>query len=419
MIMTQFIEYTPLEYLMIDIASNYGEYEGYDLEKQNFEDRIAWFKEQEKAGSLVKLIDTADEQPLYFAGLQAYRDFLDRNPTGYAISLDACASGLQILSSFANCERSARRCGIVPTGSREDAYTSLFDDMRARSTTTLNATRKSLKQAIMTSLYGSTAQPKNLFGQGTPALQLFYDIMESEIPGAWNLNLMLKALWQPYATQHSWTLPDGFNVCMDVESVQSTEIVFNSQPVQVFTKKLKGTPTGRSLSPNIVHSVDGMIVREMTRRCMHDSRQIERTSIACKIAMKRKTKRSSTTGKGRKKDITLERIWSRFLASGFLSVRVIDLIDENNVGMICPYQVMGLIDTLPPEPFPLLSIHDCFKCHPNYGNSLRRQYNQILSNLAASDVLGDIATQITGTKVKLSKLGDISKFILDANYSLS
>ena len=417
--MNQFIEYTPLEYLMIDIASNYGEYDGYDLEKQNFEDRITWFKEQEKAGNLVNLIDTADDKPLYFAGLQAYRDTLDAAPTGYAISLDACSSGLQILAAFANCDKSAKRCGVVSTGHREDAYMSLFDDMRARSTVTLQATRKDLKQAVMTSLYGSTAQPKILFGKGTPALQLFYDIMESEIPGAWNLNLALKALWQPFTTQHAWVMPDGFNVCMDVEDVQVTEVVFDGKPIQVATRELQGTPKGRSLSPNIVHSVDGMIVREMTRRCMHDARQVQRTSIACQVAMKRKSQRSTTFGKGRKKDAVLERVWSRYLSSGFLSARVIDLIDENNVGMVCPYQVMDLINSLPPQSFSILSIHDCFKCHPNYGNSLRRQYNQILSELAASNMLGDIATQISGTRIKLDKLGDISKNILDANYTLS
>lgn len=414
-----FTEYSALDYLKIDIASNYGDHNGQDLEKLNFEDRIRWFDQQEAAGNLVDLIESADDPALYFSGLQAYRDTLDGNPTGYAISLDACSSGLQILAILANCEKSARRCGMINTGNREDAYTSLFGDMQEQADFVLSAGRPDLKQAIMTSLYGSTAQPKMLFGEGSKALQLFYHIMETEIPGAWSLNLALKGLWQSWATEHEWQVPDGFEVSMVVEENMINEIQFFGEPVEVFTKQAKGTPKGLSLSPNIVHSIDGMIVREIVRRCYHDPKRIREVESACNIAIKRRERRKSASGQGRKKDKELRALWERYLASGFLSARVLDLIDEKNVNMISAHRVMELIETLPVDPFPVLAIHDCFRVHPNWGNDLRRQYNRIMHQLAKSNILGDIATQITGRRQELKKVGNIADSILNADYALS
>ena len=419
-----FTEYTPVEYLMIDIATNYGDTpmaDGTtaDLDKLDFEDRIDWFKMHEKAGTLASLIDSADNPALFFAGLLAYKDMLDDKPIGYPISLDACSSGMQILAAFSNCEKSARRCGVVSTGHREDAYTSLFEDMQRRHSSPLKATRKSLKQAVMTSLYGSTAMPKKLFGDGTPELMLYYNVIENEIPGAWELNVSLKSLWQPYENKHSWTLPDGFDVQMDVTDVIATDAIFNGKSVTVYTKDHVGTPTGRSLGPNIVHSVDGMIVREMYRRCSFDTAQVVKANRLCMVALNRKTRNQNTLGRGRPKDEILAKLWKMYLRTNFLSARVIDLIDENNIGMISATALQNLLMTLPAKRFELLAIHDCFRVHPNYGNDLRRQYNQILSELAASDIISNIATQITGRKMTLRKVGDISAKILDANYTLS
>lgn len=414
-----FTEYTPLEYLKIDIASNYGDYDGQDLEKLDFDARIEWFNDMERQGNLVELTNTADKPPLYFAGIQAYADTLDGRPTGYPISLDACSSGLQILSVLSNCEKSARRCGVISTGHREDAYTSLFGDMKKAASRPMNQTRKNLKQAIMTSLYGSTAMPRSLFGANTPELELFYTTMETEIPGAWSLNLALKGLWQSFSEEHTWTVPDGFDVCMSVDDVVLSEVQFLGETIDVRTTEPRGTMKGLSLSPNIVHSIDGMICREIGRRCSFNPYQVQLATEAANVAIKRRDRRKSAMGRGRQKDKLLARVWERYMASGFLSARVIGLVDHNNINMVSAHKIMELVQTLPLDPFPVLTVHDCFRAHPNYGNDLRRQYNHILSDLAKSRILDDIATQITGRRLELQKVGDISKQILNADYALS
>ena len=196
-------------------------------------------------------------------------------------------------------------------------------------------------------------------------------------------------------------------------------VAFMGEEVEVWTKELKGTKSGLSLSPNIVHSLDGMIVREITRRCMHDEKQVEDLYGIADIALKRRTRRASTMGHGRAKDQLLAKLIKRYQETGFFSARVLDIIDESNIGLVPVTRLMKLIDSLPKKSFKVLSIHDCFRVHPNYGNDLRRQYNQILSELAASEVLSDIASQVTGRRLHLQKVGDISADILNADYALS
>jgi hypothetical protein len=61
---------------------------------------------------------------------------------------------------------------------------------------------------------------------------------------------------------------------------------------------------------------------------------------------------------------------------------------------------------------------DCFRCLPNYGNDLRRQHNRILSEIAGSDILAFLAGQIIGQEIQITKHGDISKELLEADYTL-
>ena len=61
-----------------------------------------------------------------------------------------------------------------------------------------------------------------------------------------------------------------------------------------------------------------------------------------------------------------------------------------------------------------------FRVLPNYGNDLRRQYNRILSEIAKSDLLSFLVSQIVKRKVPVNKLDpDLWKDILEANYALS
>ena len=61
-----------------------------------------------------------------------------------------------------------------------------------------------------------------------------------------------------------------------------------------------------------------------------------------------------------------------------------------------------------------------FRVLPNYGNDLRRQYNRLLAEVAQSDLLSFLVSQIVKRRITVSKIDpDLHVDILNANYSLS
>ena len=61
-----------------------------------------------------------------------------------------------------------------------------------------------------------------------------------------------------------------------------------------------------------------------------------------------------------------------------------------------------------------------FRCHPNYGNDLRRQYQHILADLNDSHLLSNLCSQIAGKKVKTKKFGHLSRqTIMESSYCLA
>lgn len=404
--------FTSLEYLKIDVASNFG------LDKAKWKDRLAWFDQHEDV--LETLTKKADKPALYHAGVQAYRQAKQGKPIGYPISLDATASGLQLLSIMAGCRKSAERCNVVvPLGSngepvddpeRENAYTYVYDRMTAKLNTTSTIGYDPVKQAIMTALYSSKAVPRDTFGEGTDLLACFYDTMQEVLPGAWSLNEALLGTWQPTALEHSWVLPDNFHVKVKVKAVSKYHANFLGNPVEVFITENRPVEEGRSNPANLTHSLDGMVARELTNRCMFNVKD----NLAVVMALD-----SAGTSRTREKDQMVLTLWEHYRKSGFLSTRILAYLDKHNMGLVSSDVIASMIESFPERPFKILSIHDCFRVHPNYGNDLRRQYNQILSDLARSNILKFCVEQIVGHPVTVQKDKCFANEVLNAEYALS
>lgn len=61
-----------------------------------------------------------------------------------------------------------------------------------------------------------------------------------------------------------------------------------------------------------------------------------------------------------------------------------------------------------------------FRCLPNYGNDLRKQYNIQLASIAKSNLLSFLISQILGRTVTIGKADpDLWKDVLHTNYALS
>lgn len=411
-----FQTFTPIEYLMIDVANNFGH------DKLDWDKRISWFKENEHQLDLLQ--ETAAEPALYFAGVQAYHKAKAGQAIAYPISLDATASGAQILAALIGCRKSAELCNVVDAGKRMDLYTAIYEIMQgslaeqegddAEIIQGAGITRKDVKQAVMTSLYGSTAMPKKVFGADSPLLEMFYQTMIERASGVWKLNEAILGLWQPAALSHDWTMPDNFHVHVKVIDDQYDRVSFLDQTYVIHSKVNRPMDSGLSIGANLVHSIDGMIVREISRRCSFDQNHMIKL---IEMIMQSDYERPFSTH--RPKDKLVKTLWDHYEASGFLSARIIENLDEHNMAMVDYSVIMKLIKSMPQKSFSVLSIHDCFRVHPNYANDLRRQYNQLLHEIASSELLSYLACQIANDSVTAPKFDNIANDILQSNYALS
>lgn len=396
--------FTPKQYLMIDIANSMG------LDKHSWDERLEWFDAHE--GSLLSKLPDAENPAMFYAGVKAWDDVKTGKASGYPISLDATSSGIQILSVLTGDRKAALISNVLDSGRRADAYTDLYEAMNKKVGGSMTHGRADLKRAIMTAFYGSEAVPKEVFGEGR-LLGVFFETLEQETPFIWELNKAFLNMWNPDAFKYHWVMPDNFHIQMKVHDHVQEDVQFMGQTIATFRVENKPTPTGRSLGANLTHSLDGMIVRELLRRCSFDPvRQDEVQRLICEGP--------STVYDEQSNDFQMvAQLWKLYEESGYLSARILDHLDSSNIGLVNTDPLQDLLDSMPKKPFKIIPIHDCFRVHPNYGNDLRKQYNLQLSLIAQSDMLGFLLTQLLGKQTNINKQGHFEEEILQANYALS
>jgi hypothetical protein len=401
-----FQTFTGLEYLKIDIANNFG------LDKLTWNERLQWFDNNEI--QLDQLVQTAKEPALFYAGLKAYRDALAGKPIGYMISLDATSSGLQLLAALTGDRSAAQLCNVVDVGTRQDAYQQIYQYMQAITQDTSKIAPEDVKQAIMTAFYSSVAVPRKVFGEGA-LLDVFYDTMKQVAPGAWELNEAFLTFWNPNTLRHSWILPDNFHVHINVMTQVKEPAKFLGASFDVFYNVNTPMPEGRSLGANTIHSIDGMIVRELTRRCDYDPARIK--------AIRKMLNGPMGKSAGSTDDEMVFILWRHYQETGYLSARILDHLRPANFGLTNQSDIVDLLDSLPKKPFKVISIHDCFRCLPHYGDDLRRQYNRQLELIARSNLLGSIVAQLLNRPINSVQIGKLDpnlyQDIPETNYALS
>ncbi|MFA7188508.1 MAG: DNA-directed RNA polymerase [Sphaerochaetaceae bacterium] len=338
-----FQTFTGKEYLKIDIANSYG------LDKKSWNERLTWF--DNNSHHLLDLIKEAKEPAMYFAGINAFKAAERGEASGYPISLDATASGFQILAVLTGDRSAAELCNVVDTGDREDAYTVIYEMMVRALGESSVISRERTKDAILTALYGSTAVPKDVFGTGT-LLNVFYDVMKTVAPAAWELNETYLSIWNPEAYSYSLVMPDNFHAKWKVMGKVKETVHFLNEPFDVFTEVNMPTEGGRSLGANSTHTFDGMIVREMVRRCDYDPAVIIRCINAmdnCHIIEEPKEDKDSRM---------VQTLWDHYKKTGYLSARILDHIQVHNAMLVDHKDIWELIDSLPEKPFQILTVHD-------------------------------------------------------------
>ena len=412
-------EFTGWNYLLIDVANQYG------LDKETFEKRIEWANAH--LDELEALTDQAENKPLYVKAVMAIRRAQKGLPIGHLVGFDASCSGLQIMSVVTGCHAGAEATGLIDPNKRADAYMACTQAMNQilKETTggTVQVARKDAKKALMTSFYGSTAQPKSIFGEDTPELAAFYKAAQQIAPGAWELLHDLLASWQPFTKMHAWQLPDGFEAKVKVMQKVETRIEVDELDHATFTYEYyvnEGTEKGLSIAANVVHSIEAYVVRSIHRRCNYNAETVHNAYKLLENTLQARKDLGVKPTTPTARIAYYVDLWER---SDIADVVILPHLNERTVQQLptqLAEELLAIVKgMLAYKPFEVVTIHDEFKCHPNHMNHLRRQYVSIMQALASSKILDMILSGIYGKPVQYQKLShNLDQAMANSNYGL-
>lgn len=395
-----FKEYSPLQYVAIDIANQMG----YD--KQTFESRISWVKTNRD--KLESYQDQAEEPMLFKKAVNAFRQAEEGIPTGHVIGLDSASSGLQLMSAMMGCKAGMALTGLIMPNVRADAYSLITKAMNEK--VPVEVTRKEAKDAVMKGLYGSTKVPKDIFGDLVP---YFYETMHEQAPGAMQLLELLRQGWNPEVDRNTWALPDGYMAMVPI-----TETVDK----KVHIAQLRYTPVvriqviapqerGLSLIANVIHSVDAYVLRSLVRRCNYSVRDVKHMIKLLKEVQgirPRSNEYNSIWEDTGMVDMTM------IHATAY---EVLEFPKEMRTKLLRMLEMC-----LEHKPFEIITVHDDFKCSPVNANQMRRVYADILGDLVDSTLVDDLLNQVYQDDKVMQKLGDVkelAKIVRESNYGLS
>lgn len=265
-----------LKYLMIDIANSFG------LDKKTYAERIE-FVTKRSIGELNAIIEHADSPYEYRNAVEQLANHYNGLPVEHITYLDCTNQALQLYAVLTSCKDTAYLCNISSGDVLTDAYGVLAEAMNTITGLSI-FDRSNCKKALMTTLYGkmdgeselityfieNSIEYKTLITDEELAV-CFQKAMRTIAPHAMRAMDVLQSLNKAGQDVYFWTMPDGFKVKYDVKSTQKLEIACKTKSgvkfhfdrdVQVY----KGSEFNRGMSPNVIHSVDGYIAREMVRR---------------------------------------------------------------------------------------------------------------------------------------------------------
>ena len=298
-------------------------------------DKLTW-KERHDWAKAQKINKIKWKEPILGRkAVRALKDTIEGKPTGYVMSIDATSSGIQIMAILSGCEQTGKLVNCIDPDIRHDLYDNVAQMMNKKLSKPVS--RTIIKQCTMTHYYNSKATPKGLL-RGKE-LEVFYKVIEGLLPGAERVMHTINQCWNSAENHHSWIMPDNHNVYVPViEGISGTysDPEFGEIPLKWYHQT--NSDNYRSLCPNVIHSIDGYIAREMVRRCN----------------------------------------------------------------------------------FQLSHVHDCFVFNPNHLQKVMVTYKTIMAEIANSDLLADILSQIIKGPITFTKdSNNLSQYILNSNYMLS
>lgn len=409
--------FTGWQYLLIDAFNHHTG----GLE--TFENRITWG--EKNLDILESLADEAKDKPRFLKSVMAIRRAQANKPIGHMVSLDASASGMQIMSALTGCHSGAAATGLVDPDCPADAYLICSEIMSGILGREVESQNTRLKNAVMTSLYGSRAEPEKEFGEGTEELEAFYQAMSELAPGPVKLLQELLASWQPGVLMHEWQLPDGYEakvrVMEKVESRIRVDELDGASFTYIYHQNL-GKDWDRKNAANVVHSIDAYVMRSLVRRCSYNP---DVANWAKDVLSKERRRRENTSMELEPiKGSALFRYYvTLYQRSGIADLVILPHLSSYNAMYLSDAHLAALErtvnDVIEHRPFPIIAVHDDFACHPNNMNYVRKHYAHILAELAESRLVEWVLCQLHNTEGKyLKESENLGEVIRKSNYAL-
>lgn len=275
-------------YLWIDIANTYG----YD--KMTFDDRIAMAKglynKYLKDGNYLE----ADSPWEFKNACEAMRCADAGLPVEHMVYLDCTNQALQLYAIATSCSDTGYLCNISSGNVITDAYGELAKEMN-RLTNLDIFNRDNCKKSLMVTLYGKMDGEseiiKYFLEQGfdykkyitdEDISKAFKKAINGLAPFAMKAMDKLQSLNNENIDTYYWTMPDGFRVKYDVKSTMTFDIKGKTKGGINFSFEknvniYKGNKFNRGMAPNVIHSIDGYIARELVRRMTKPNPNYNRT----------------------------------------------------------------------------------------------------------------------------------------------
>lgn len=386
------LHYTPKEWLMIDIANKMGKDKSADGTTLDYATRLLWTLEHKD--DLEELRTQAKKPAQFIKAVLALRDTENGIPSGHMVNLDSASSGAQLASTALRCEVGMRNTGVINSDTPPSLYKTLTDTIQCP------VPLKKAKLAMMTYIYGSSAEPEKAFGED---VALFYEGAHTVAPRACIFRDIAINAWNPTSLAHIWTMPNRNTINLRSWVSVDTRIQIPNLDARSFTFRHsvnKPEEFSVKLSSGIIHSIDAYMAAEMSARCNYDPTVLH--------ALLKRLESVTEAPTDRTKMCSLDDII--FIGED------LSKYDNNYLA-----QAKELIeDTLTHKAFPLMVTHDDFGCHPNNVQRMREHYNRLLWELYNSTLIQDILEQITGTRYdQFDYDPKVASQILEANYPLN
>lgn len=255
-------------------------------------------------------------------------------------------------------------------------------------------------------------------------LATFYQAAFTVAPAAFELMSALLDTWQADTLSHNWVMPDNFHVNIKVMQSKEVRVEVDELGHTTFTTHIKinqGSKKGLANVANTIHSIDGYLLRSVIRRASFNEDEVSNALCAIKGVLHERANGKSTEAVCPSAD--LQNMLNIYQYSKMLDTSIINYMDEENIDSVPTELLVKLNVTLSKMlelgSSPVLTVHDAFGSAPWHCNAVRYWYKEIMSELAESNILQFIVSQIVGRQVTyVKKSNNLGELIRNSNYAI-